>query len=356
MAMQAREFVDSEAVRGAVPLLIGLCGPSGGGKTFSALRLATGIQRVTGGDIHVIDTESRRALHYAGKGPGKFKFRHVPFVAPFGPLDYKAAIEHCVTKGARVVVIDSASHEHEGPGGVLEMHAEETQRRAKAWNQPEDKVQMGAWGPAKMQRRQLINAVTQLPISTIWCFRAKEKLKVIPGKPPKPMGWMPIAGEEFVFEFGIRCLLMPNADGVPTWQSKEEGENETIKRPGMFREILADRAQLCEDMGEAMARWSAGGDVAVLTIAAELLAAIPTADDAGLKSIGAKFKNAPKLSPFEVESIANAVKARRAELDAGAVSTTPAANDPPKTHDPASGEADPAEEAARGRDPGSDDV
>jgi hypothetical protein len=35
------------------------------GKTVSALRLACGIQRVTPGEIFIVDTEGRRALHYA---------------------------------------------------------------------------------------------------------------------------------------------------------------------------------------------------------------------------------------------------------------------------------------------------
>jgi RecA/RadA recombinase len=91
-----RKFAVSDAKRERVPLLIGLTGPSGGGKTFSALRLATGIQTVTGGDIYFIDTESRRALHYADK----FKFKHVPFEAPFGSLDYLAALQFCVKSGA----------------------------------------------------------------------------------------------------------------------------------------------------------------------------------------------------------------------------------------------------------------
>ena len=81
--MSDRTFEDKPAVRTATPLLVGLIGPSGSGKTFSALRMATGIQRVSGGEVFVVDTESRRSLHYADK----FKFRHVEFHAPFGPLD-----------------------------------------------------------------------------------------------------------------------------------------------------------------------------------------------------------------------------------------------------------------------------
>jgi ABC-type sulfate/molybdate transport systems ATPase subunit len=75
----SRTFTDSPAVRESVPLLVGLMGASGSGKTYSALRIATGMQRVAGGEIFVIDTESKRSLHYADT----FKFRHVPFDAPF---------------------------------------------------------------------------------------------------------------------------------------------------------------------------------------------------------------------------------------------------------------------------------
>src|SRR5262245_58925915 len=106
------------------PLLVGLVGPSGTGKTCSALRLATGIQAVAGGDIFMLDSEARRGLHYADQ----FKFRHVPFAPPFGPLDYLAGLEYCVSRGAGTVIVDSTSHEHEGPGGVLEMHEAELDR------------------------------------------------------------------------------------------------------------------------------------------------------------------------------------------------------------------------------------
>jgi hypothetical protein len=70
---------------------------------------------VLGGDIYFIDTEARRALHYADR----FKFQHVDFRAPFGPLDYIDAIQHCRDKGGRVIIIDSMTHEHDGEGGVM---------------------------------------------------------------------------------------------------------------------------------------------------------------------------------------------------------------------------------------------
>ena len=116
MNAPVRNFDAKVAVREHVPLLIGLMGPSGSGKTYSALRLASGIQSVAGGDIYFVDTEARRALHYADQ----FKFKHIQFDAPFGSLDYLAALQQCVKAGAGVIVVDSMSHEHESPGGMID--------------------------------------------------------------------------------------------------------------------------------------------------------------------------------------------------------------------------------------------
>src|SRR5487761_2438972 len=66
----AVSFTFRPAVRENVGLLIGLIAPSGGGKTYTAMRLATGIA----GDKRfcVIDTEAGRAKHYADQ----FAFDH----------------------------------------------------------------------------------------------------------------------------------------------------------------------------------------------------------------------------------------------------------------------------------------
>ena len=262
-------------MRTATPLLVGLIGPSGTGKTYSALRLATGIQRVTGGAIFGIDTEARRMLHYADR----FTFRHVPFAAPFGPLDYLAAVEHCVAKGAKVIIVDSMSHEHEGPGGVLEMHDAETKALAAKWHTSEHAAQMSAWAKPKAERRRMINTLTQLPCNFIFCFRSKEKLKIVKGKEPEPLGYMPIAGEEFVYEMTVKCLLLPGANGVPSWQSGYSGEKTMMKLVEQFRGTFAEPRQLSEDIGEELARWAAGVTVAEVGELAARYAACSTGDE-----------------------------------------------------------------------------
>lgn len=251
--MSERVFEDRPAARERVPLLIGLVGPSGSGKTFSALRLAEGIQRVSGGEIFVIDSEARRALHYADR----FKFRHVAFPAPFSPLDYLAAVKHCVARGAGTIVIDSMSHEHEGAGGVLEWHAREVQRLSRGDESRAERVKFAAWHEPKRARRAMINQLLQIECNLVMCFRAKPKLEVRPGKAPAPRGWMAIAGEELIYEMTVNAFLMPGAYGRPTWKSDDEGTAEQIKYPEWSRPMLGDR-QLDEQAGEALARWAAG--------------------------------------------------------------------------------------------------
>lgn len=310
-----RTFEDTVATRQRVPLMIGLMGPSGGGKTFSALRLATGIQRIAGGDIYVIDTESRRALHYADK----FKFRHLEFRAPFSPLDYLAAIEHCVSKGATTVIVDSASHEHEGPGGVLEMHAAEVDRLAGDDFKKAERVKMLAWSKPKQQRRRMINSILQMPCNAIFCFRCKEKLKIKKGEEPEPLGFMPIAGDEWVYEMALNCLLLPNAGGVPTWDSNMLGEQMMIKCPEQFRGLLSQRKPLDEEIGEGLARWAAGGEV---TRAAELRAAIRAAETlADLEVLARQVteeKDKRTISPAEYKEIKELGAARKEEIAAAA--------------------------------------
>lgn len=256
MNAHARTFDAKPAVRESVPLLIGLMGASGSGKTFSALRLATGIQEVTGGDIYFIDSEARRALHYADS----FKFKHVQLDPPFGSLDYLAAIEHCVKQGAKVVIIDSMTHEHSGPGGYLLTQDAEVERMAGNDYAKRERVKMAGWIKPAALRGRMISGILQMNVNLIFCFRAKEKTKPVKGGGIQEFGFMPIAGEELLFEMTVNCLLMPKSNGVPTWRSDAVGEKMMMKLPRQFEPIFADNNALDEAAGRALAAWAKGGD------------------------------------------------------------------------------------------------
>lgn len=278
MESASRTFEIRPAVRTKTPLWIALGGPSGCGKTMSALRLATGIVRVFGGKIGVIDTEAERARHYApvpgakADPPRTFDFLHVPFGAPFGSLDYLAAVQHCVANGVSVVIVDSFSHEHESIGGVLEQFEEELDRMSKGDRDKADRMKMLAWKKPKMNRRRMINGMLQMPISIIGCFRTKEKLKPQKGQEPLHLGYMPITGDEMIFEFPTRCLLKPRSDGAPCWNPSEVGEKEWTRLPEQFKALFEKSRSLDESIGEEMAKWAAGGMAPAKPIANKIVA------------------------------------------------------------------------------------
>src|ERR1700690_4350275 len=101
-------FQFKPAIRESVGLLIGLAGGTGSGKTFSAMRLASGI--AGGKPFAVIDTEAGRAKHYADQ----FKFDHGDMKPPFSPAAYADAIAAADSGHYPVIVVDSFSHEHAG--------------------------------------------------------------------------------------------------------------------------------------------------------------------------------------------------------------------------------------------------
>lgn len=88
-----------------VKVLIG--GSSGSGKTWSALRLATGIASKSGGaGVAAIDTENGRIKYYADQ----FNFFDLQ-LRDYSPEKYIEAIDAAIDAGFKVLIIDSISHE-----------------------------------------------------------------------------------------------------------------------------------------------------------------------------------------------------------------------------------------------------
>lgn len=259
--MAARVFETKTASRDdgvGTPLLIGLIGASGSGKTFSGLELLTGIQEVCGGDIHVIETEAKRSLAYSHL----FRFQRTPLVAPYGSLDYLDAIEHVIKLGGKNILIDQMSSEHDGPGGMMDFYENELDRMAGTDWEKRERVKMLAWGKPKAARRRLINSILQMDCNFIFNFRAKHISKPTKNDKDKTVvvdqGFVPIAGEDFVFEMAACMLLYPQSDGVPTWKSDFPGERLAMKLPLQFRGILDRGEPLSRRIGVELANWSMG--------------------------------------------------------------------------------------------------
>lgn len=275
-------FVFNPAKRVNVGLLIGLAGSSGAGKTFTALRLATGL--AGGKRFAVLDTESGRAKHYADQ----FAFDHGDLGAPFRPDRYREAIEAAVAAGYPVIVVDSISHEQAGDGGLNDWHEEELDRLAgNDWKKRES-VNMLGWVKPKVSHKKLMQKLTQLPPSVhlILCMRAEAKVEVVrdektgkmavvPKKSPTGLdGWIPVCEKTVPYELTASFLLVADEPGVPR----------PIKLQEQHRPFFPAGKQITEEMGKKLGVWAAGGEAPkageppkaeekpVAVIAAELVA------------------------------------------------------------------------------------
>lgn len=257
------------AVREQTSLLIGLAGPSGSGKTASGLKLARGILGGKDDGIFMIDTEANRGRHYAcapGEKPGEFRFRfqHLRMEPPFSPHAYQEAIAAAVTVGAKLVFVDSMSHEHEGQGGILEWHETELDRMAGQDYAKRERMTFAAWIKPKAAHNQFVNFILQQPCHFIFGFRAKDKMKLLKvmrdGRErtePVQLGWTPICSDRFEYEMTTLLMLPPNARGVPDLTL------EATKINAHHVSFFPAGQPIAETAGEQLAAWAGGAAAAV---------------------------------------------------------------------------------------------
>ena len=242
------------AIRENVPLLIGLAGGTGSGKTFTAMRLAAGM--AGGQPFAVIDTEAGRAKAYADL----FTFDHADLRPPFTPMTYEAAILAADAAGYPVIVVDSFSHEHAGEGGLLDWQdAELTRMAGDDWSKRE-RVKMAAWIKPKSAHKHMVQRLLQIRAHLILCFRAEEKLEM--GKNPQTGkteiikkvtrtgkdGWVPICEKSLPYELTASFLLTDDRPGVPV----------PIKLQEQHKALFPLDRPITEESGKMIAQWSKG--------------------------------------------------------------------------------------------------
>ena len=297
-------------------LLIGIGGPQNSGKTTSALRIATGIVRGTGKRICLIDTEAKRALRYSKN----FDFDHMEFDPPFGSLRYLEAIQQADAADYGVIIIDSTSHEHEGPGGLMEQHEEILTKMAGNDYNKRDKCKFTAWIRPKQDRNRLVQfGLQRVKAHVILCFRAKEKVAMVKNSDGKTevvnAGWQIIGGEEFGYEVSIMFMLPPNSKGCPDWSEKASRINDL---DGDLTKMLHNTKQISEETGQRIREICSVKTENKIDESLEKLK--QSGRDAALnggKALDEWLKNLPvedkkKLSAFgaEIRAIANEVDAK----------------------------------------------
>lgn len=187
--------------------LIGVYAQSGTGKTMSALLLARGFVGPKG-RIVMIETEGGRGESYADPAeyPEIGGYEVITMGEDFSPQNYGKAIAVANATKPDALIIDSASHEWEGAGGVLDMAAKNQADGAKAilvWQKPKIDHQ-----------RHFMTPLMQTPIPlVIVCMRAKYPMEERPKKNGSGKEWVrseilePKQSEDILYEMFVHFWI-----------------------------------------------------------------------------------------------------------------------------------------------------
>lgn len=234
------ELAIKKASRQGVRPLIGLYSESGCGKTYSSLLLARGFVGPSG-KIVMVDTESGRGELYADVLPGGYDV--LSLRDPFSPARYIEAIEAVEKSGATIGIIDSASHEWEGIGGVLDMAADNEDKSKKPG--------LHNWRMPKLQHAQFMARMLRSSIPWVVCMRAKFKTRQGKSKDNrteivKDDHTTPIQAEDFIFEMTVHGEIMPDHSFRLTKCSHPD-----------LRSVMPNNEPMKVEHGERLAKWCA---------------------------------------------------------------------------------------------------
>lgn len=221
------------AVRHAAKLRLALSGPSGAGKTYSALQLAAGL----GGKVAVIDTEMGSASLYAHLTP----FDVLELGPPYEPGRYQEALAAAEAAGYDVVIIDSLSHEWSGVGGCLELVDKYAAVTRNSYT---------AWGQVTPKHQALLDAIQRAKCHVIATLRSKADyvLEDSGGKKvPRKVGLAPIQRDGIEYEWTVVLDIAVSNHAVA---SKD--------RTGLF--TGATPFVIAPEHGARLASWLAAGE------------------------------------------------------------------------------------------------
>ena len=222
-----------KATKRQAKIKLALLGSSGSGKTYSALRLASGL----GQKIAVIDTERGSASLYADK----FDFDVLELEPPYTPQKYIEAIVSAEKAGYDVLIIDSLSHAWAGEGGLLDMHDKASSALKNSWS---------AWREVTPWHNRLVDTIIGANLHVIATIRTKTAYEVQKdenGKvKPVKIGLAPQFREGIEYEFTVVFELAQ--DHVAT---------ATKDRTSLFDGI---HDIITEDTGRLIQQWLSGAE------------------------------------------------------------------------------------------------
>lgn len=186
-------FEIHRATKCRAKLRLGMSGPAGSGKTYSALLIADGL----GGRIGLIDTEHGSGDLYADLLAEGYDVLQLS--PPFTPARYIEAIHTMEQAGIATIIVDSLSHAWSGEGGSLDRHGKIADRSGNSWQ---------AWRQVTPEHNALVEALLQSPCHVIATMRAKteyvqEKDERSGRQIVRKIGLAPVMRDGIEYEFTI---------------------------------------------------------------------------------------------------------------------------------------------------------
>jgi hypothetical protein len=277
-------------MRKTAKLRLGITGPSGSGKTYGALTIA----KELGSKIACIDTEHGSASLYSDMAD----FDVLELAAPYSPERYIAAIKEAEKAGYDVLIIDSATHEWSGAGGVLELLDEIAKAKFKGntWS---------AWNEMTPRHRKFIDAMLQSPMHIICTGRSKTETAQVEENGRKKVAKLGMKVEQRDgFEYEFTVVLDIVHDGHYAMASKDR-----------TRLFVGDPKPITAETGRRLLAWLNSG-AKVEVDPAEVAIHVDKIDSAEdlvqLKAaFGAAYRYAQQCHSLETEKIFEAAKDER---------------------------------------------
>lgn len=239
------DYVFRQARRSNAKPLIGIYARSGCGKTLSALLLARGFVGPEG-RIGMIESEGGRGEIFQGvAGVGNYDVLPIWEANDFSPTNYGKAIMAAEQAKPDALIIDSASHEWESTGGVLDMADKNKQPGVLKWQQ------------AKMDHTKhfmLKLLATPIPL-VIVCMRARYPMeqRQKPGKAAGEMEWVrstmldPKQSDDILFEMLTHF-----------WIDEQHRVHVTRYARDDMKPVIPEGSIITNETGVRLAAWTRG--------------------------------------------------------------------------------------------------
>ncbi len=287
-------FEIHRATKRRAKLRLGMSGPAGSGKTYSALLIASGL----GGRIGMIDTEHGSGDLYADLLPEGYDV--LPLSPPFTPARYIEAIHALEEAGVSTIIVDSLTHAWSGEGGSLDRQGKIADKSGNSWQ---------AWRQVTPEHNALVEALLQSPCHIIATMRAKteyvqEKDERTGKQVVRKIGLAPIMRDGIEYEFTTffeldghhmafvgkdrtrlfdEAILRPDVDTgrrLLSWlDSGEDAPQQRTAMPDEQKAALIDAIDHADSLDELYKAFSAAYRSATALNDANALSELTTAKD-----------------------------------------------------------------------------